>query len=345
MNPRRVVILLVVGIVVISLGLYLSSQRHLDRSIETGQTVLPDLRPAVNAVTEVRLTKGDGSKTTLKKRASDWVVVERDYPADSGRVRKLLIDLSDLKVIEEKTREPANYPKLGVEAVTTPSATGTKIEIEGAKQPIALIVGKSAGVKSGYVRVPSAKESLLASPQITVDADPKRWLDRTLLDIPLDHIKEVAVTPATGPAYTITRESKDQSDFTVPNLPKGRSLSSAGAANPVAGSLAGLTLDDVRKPGEAAASKPDGAAQAVFTTFDGLTLDVNGHKDGDRHVVTLAAKSGSKDSAAQAQTLNSRVQGWEFEIPSYKYDAIFRPLEDSLAKVEPAKKDSKSKKK
>ena len=33
------------------------------------------------------------------------------------------------------------------------------------------------------------------------------------------------------------------------------------------------------------------------------------------------------------------AQGWEFEIPDYKYAALFSPLEDLLAKPpEPAKK-------
>jgi hypothetical protein len=383
MNPRRLVILLVAGLVIIAVALWLSSQRHLERSIVAGQPVLPDLRPALNSVNEVRLIKGDGSRTTLKKRESDWVVAERDYPADSGRVRKLLLDLADLKVVEEKTRDPANYPKLGVEDVTVANASGTKVEIADGKKPVDLIVGKSAGMKSGYVRVPSAQQSLLAAPQIIVDADPKRWLDRTLLDIAQERVKEVAVTPATGPAYTVTRASKDQADFTIPNLPKGRTLASNSAPDPVAGSLAALTLDDVRKAGAAstanantpkplaiptkadnasgaesspisdaasssskvpagsAAAKAEGPAHAVFQTFDGLTLDVTGRKDGDRHFVTFNAKSSAKETEKEAQSINTRVQGWEIEIPSYKYDAMFRPLEESLAKVEePAKKDA-----
>ena len=53
----------------------------------------------------------------VEKGATDWTVGERDYPADSGKVRKLLLDLAALSVVEEKTRIPENYPALGVEAV------------------------------------------------------------------------------------------------------------------------------------------------------------------------------------------------------------------------------------
>jgi hypothetical protein len=341
MNPRRVGILLVAGVLVIAIALWLSSQRHLERAITSGQAVLPDLRSSLNSVQEVRLIKGDGTKTTLKKGESGWQVAEREYPADAGRVRKLLLDIADLKVVEEKTRDPANYSKLGVEDVTAPNAGGVKVEIADGKKPVDLIVGKPSGMKAAYVRVPGAPQSLLAAPQVTVDADPKRWLDRTLFEIPQDRVKEVAVTPGTGPAYTVTREKKDQADFTIPNLPKGRALASTSSPNPIAGALTGLTLDDVRK-----AAPGDAPSKAVFQTFDGLTVEAVGRKDGERHLVSFTAKSTAKETEAEAKKINDRVQGWEVEIPSYKYDVIFRPLEDSLAKVEePAAKGAKDKKK
>ena len=49
-----------------------------------------------------------------------------------------------------------------------------------------VIVGKSSGANSGYVRVSGSMQSLLAAPSMTVDADPKRWLDHTLLDVAQD---------------------------------------------------------------------------------------------------------------------------------------------------------------
>lgn len=362
MNQRKVLMLLAAGLVVIAIALWVSSQRHLERSVDGGQPVLADLRKSLNAVSEVRLIKGDGARTTLKKRESDWVVVERGFPADPGRVRKLLLDLSDMKVIEEKTRDPANYSKLGVEDVTAANATSTKVEIVEGQKTVGLIVGKPSGTKSSYVRVPGKDQSLLASPLVSVDADPKQWLDRTVIDLQQDRVKEVAVTPASGPAYSVTRPSKDQADFTIANLPKGRQLSNTAAANPIAGSLHALSLDDVRKAGAEGATPPAAAAvptvakstdtkpgdnkpssaRATFTTFDGLTLNVTGRKAGEQHFVTFDAQSTAKETEAEAKKINTRGAGWEFEIPAYKYDAIFRPLEDSLAKVdEPAKKGAK----
>jgi hypothetical protein len=342
MNSRRVVILLAAGLVVITFAIWVSSKRHLERATVAGDLVLPSLESALNSVTEVRLAKGDDTHTTLKKGASGWIVGERDYPADSGKVRKLLLDLGALNVVEEKTRVSANYPQLGVEDVNSPKAAGTRVDLATPAKIYSLIIGKSSSAKSGYVRVANAEQTLLAAPLVTVDADPKRWLDHALVDIPQDRMKSIEVKPAAGPAYTASRDKKEQSDFAVSNIPKGRELTNPTAADPIAGSLASLTLDDVRK---AAGQSDSKVSHVVFVTFDGLELDVSGRKDGTQPYISIVARSTAKDTEAEAQKLNARLQGWEYEIPGYKYDALFRPLEDLLAKPpEPPKKAEKAKK-
>jgi Domain of unknown function (DUF4340) len=340
MTPRRVFILLIASVLVIVLAVWLSSNRHTARPTLAGDPVLQGLdKGAVNSVTEIRLSKGDGTRTTLKKGTTDWSVAERDYPADSGKVRKLLLDLAALNVVEEKTSTPENYPTLGVEDTNSAKATGTRVEAVTSRKTYSLIVGKTSGAKSGYVRVVNAPQSLLAAPLLTVDADPRRWLDHTLIDIPQDRIKEIAVKPAEGLGYTATRANKDQSDFTVAEVPKGRKLSSPAAADPIAGSLAGVSLDDVQ---HAPPAPPAGVSHAVFSTFDGLKIDVAGRKEGTKTLVSLTPASTTPATEAEAKTLDARLKGWEFEIPSYKYDGMFRPLEDLLEKPpEPAAKGGK----
>ena len=82
----------------------------------------------------------------------------------------------------------------------------------------------------------------------------------------------------------------------------------------------------------------------VFSTFDGLKIDVAGRKDGSRTLVSFTPSSTAKETEAEAKTLAARTNGWEFEIPSYKYDDMFRSLEDLLKKPpEPAAKGAKGK--
>jgi len=341
MTPRRVLFLLGAGIIIVAFAIWLSSRRHLERATSAGDLVLPGLENTLNSVTEARLTKGDQTHTTLKKGASDWVVAERDYPADSGKVRKFLLDLGALNVVEEKTRNPANYPQLGVEDTTSPKATGTRVAVVTPAKVYEIIVGKPSSAKSGFVRVPSNEQALLAAPSLSVDADPKHWLDQTLLDIPQDRMKAVEEKPSEGPAFTASREKKEQTDFTVSNIPKGRELTSPVAADSMAGGLGGLTLDDVRKAGGAGDTK---VSHALFRTFDGLEVDIAGRKDGSHDLISITAHSTAKETADEAQKLTTRFQGWEFEIPSYKYDTLFTSLDSLLKPVEKPKKEDKAEK-
>jgi hypothetical protein len=351
MTPRRVVGLLIASAVIIAVAFWVSSRNRHPAPV-AGQPVLEGLKAAVNDVTELRIAKGDGTRVTLRRQPATWEVVEREYPADSGKVRKLLLDLGALSVVEEKTSDPASYERIGVEPVNSAKATGTRIEAVMPKKTYTLIAGHTGGMKSSYVRESAASKSYLASPQITADPNPKQWLERNVLDIPESRIREVAVTPASGPAYTVSREKKEQTDFTVSNVPKGRELTSPSAGNPVAGELVSFTLDDVRKaPTDAKAdtkadSKADSKAapqRVIFRTFDGLEVQLDGVKEGDQHFVSISPRSTAKETAAEAQTLESRVKGWQYEIPSYKYDLLFKPLDELLK--QPEKKEDKTAKK
>jgi hypothetical protein len=344
MTPRRVVVLLGCGVALVVLAIWLASQRHLEHATLTGDLVLPGLEQGVPAVTELDLRRGDGTHTSLKKETSGWVVGERGWPADTGKVRKLLLDLAALNVVEEKTRLPANYPQLGVEDVSTPKATGTAIDVVTPTHTFALIVGRNSSGKSGYVRVAGTAPSLLAAPLLTPDADPKTWLEHALIDVPSTRVRQVEEKPADSPAYTATRDKQEQADFAVSPIPKGRQLTGAGAADSIAGSLASLNLEDAQKGAAPADAK---LSHVVLRTFDGLELEVSGRKDGTRALIALTAHSTAAATAEEAQRLNARLGGWEFEIPDYKYGALFRPLEELLQRppepLKAAKKTAKPK--
>ncbi|HEV8017161.1 MAG TPA: DUF4340 domain-containing protein [Steroidobacteraceae bacterium] len=336
MTGRRVAWLLAGAVALIAVAIWLSSRRHLERDMTAGALVLPGLQQSVNAITTVSLRKGDGTHVTLSRQEAGWTVTERGWPADRSKVRKLLLDLGALNVVEEKTRLAANYPSLGVEDVSSPKASGTLVELVAPSHGWAIIIGKSSSGKSGYVRLASAPQSLLAAPPVSVDADPKDWLERALIDLNVARVREIEEKPAQGAAYSAARENKEQSNFTVSPLPKGRALTGPGAPEPIAGSLSALTLDDVRK-----AETPAGAqlSHVVFRTFDGLEVELAGRKDGSHALVTISARSSAKDTADEAQKLQARCAGWEFEIPDYRYNTIFKPLEELLQKPpEPAQK-------
>ncbi len=363
MTKQRLITLIVLSLLVVAGAIWLSSQRDRPRDDTAGARVVPALSSAVNDVSEVRLVKaGDATAVTLKRTATNWQVAQRtNHAADSAKVRKLLIDLADLKVVEQKTSNPANYAVLGVEDVKAAEAAGVRVELSGLKQPVSLIVGKNAGSRSSYARLASSDQSLEVTPALSLDTDPKNWLDRSLLDIAADRVQQVRVTDVKGLTYTTLRESREQTDFTVRDLPKGRALTSPTAANSAASALAALSFDDVRA---VAADDPRNkeVARAEYRLFDGTIAEVTGRKEGERHWIRLntrfdeaqhqlfatpAASEAKNEAAAappaaterkldeiraEAEKLAARFSGWAYEIPAYKYDSLFRPLDELTKK-------------
>ena len=335
MTARRVTLLFAIGIVIMALAAWMSSRNQSGEDSVAGTAVLPGLEGSLNEVTQVRITKAGNAQASLDRKATDWLVGERGYPADSGKLRKLLLDLGSLKAVERKTSIARNYPVLGVDDVTAPKATGARIDIVSPGKTWSLIVGRSMDANDVYVRVVDSAQSLLASPLVTVDADPKLWLDPTILNIAQDRVSEVHEQPAKGPGFSVARDKKTQADFTVRGVPHGRELTGADAADSMGSALSSLTLTDVRKA--VAGAGGSGLAHAVFKTFDGLEIDISGYKEANGNYIDVAARAADKAAATEAQQINSRVEGWDYLIPGYRYDEIFQSM-DGLLKPLPAKK-------
>jgi hypothetical protein len=96
----------ILALVIVALGLYLFF-RTTDRTSYT----LPDL-PALKAQDVTKIEIGRGDKTIQLVRQNDgWRVSPGDYPADAGLVKRMLDDLTSLKVtaLVSETRNYAHY--------------------------------------------------------------------------------------------------------------------------------------------------------------------------------------------------------------------------------------------
>jgi hypothetical protein len=295
MIHRRSGLLAGAAVVLLGAGLWLSMHKSSVQRDLGGGSLFADLAPAVGDVNEMRLSKGDGSRVTLRKQDDGWVVVERQYAADPSRVRELILNLTSMKVIERKTSDPANYAKLGVEAPDSPTATSTLLEVVAGPKTWSLVVGKAAEGRAIYVRKPEDTASALAAPALTVDPDPKRWLDREVTDIPAASVHEISVKPAGGPAYLLSRAAREDQDLVLSPVPKGRKPASSMAINGQADALTAFNFDDMRPLPEPAPAASD---RATFRTFDGQVLDFAGRKADGKAFVTVSV---SRDAALAAK--------------------------------------------
>jgi hypothetical protein len=361
MIRKHKAILGVTAAALLGAGVFVSMRHAASPVIESG-ALFPDLQAALGEVKEIRMSRGDGSRTTLVNNGATWVVSERNYPADPVRVRELALGLASLRMVERKTSVPENYPKLGVEAPDSPTATSTLVEVVSAKQTWSLIVGKVSDNRAVFVRKPKEANALLASPFINADPDQKRWIDRLITDLPAAEVHEVSARVGKGPAYLLTRANKGDAELTLSPVAKGRAAVSNMVLSGQAEALTAFNFDDLRAP---PAPAPAGTDTVTYRTFDGQVIEFTGHREGDKAYVSvkahrdaaLAAKFAAPAPAPAAtgatpaepvtdkpadekpkdfaDRLAARASGVEYEIPAYKYAAIFKPYEELLEKKTP----------
>jgi len=376
MTSRRLLILAVVAIVAIGAGVWLAGRQGSTGSSAGSGALYPELKEQLNSVTAVNLYKaGDARVVQLKKQGESWTVVERDnYPADDSKVRKLLVEIADAKVYEQKTSNPEEYPKLGVEDTTGKSATSLRVELVGAPKPVNLIVGKQGvGARSNYVRRAGEPQSWLVNATIDTSSTPEAWLRKDIIDVSADRMQSATIETKGAKPYTAAKATRADANFNVEGLPKGKSLSAPTAANSVATALSSLSLADVRAASAFQSTPP--AAHATFRTFDGLIVDVNGWVQDQKHYIALRPsfdaaqaerfkiaaapaeekkdekkpedkkgesaaaskpaeppKPAAPNVAEDAKKAAAKLTGWVYEIPDYKYEALFKPVDQLLGK-------------
>jgi hypothetical protein len=385
MSRQRFIALLVAAVLAISGALYLSTERNPPRD-SRGGALLPALAGEMNTVSAVSVRRASAAPTaTIHLKDGRWTVAERgDYPADVPKLRKLLLALSDAKIIEEKTSNPASFPLIGVEDPSAPGATGAEVSFTAGDGTHGVIVGKSVG-GGNFVRRKGENLSYSVEPGISFETEPRFWIESKLFDAAPANIQSIEVKPAAGAAYTLRRAAPAVAagtpatgattapgsstaapgsstaapgstasgatpaaggtaaaadSFTLEGVPPGRKPADSAMLAPSPTLLSSLTVDDVAPVGDIDFSK---SVVATVALANGDTITISGAASGDKHWIRL---QGGKDAS-----LNARTTGRAFEIASYQFDAIFRPVEQLLvpkppppaqAKTPPKKKPASS---
>ena len=294
----------------------------------------PPLAAQLGEVASVGLRRSDLT-IDFTRRGDDWLAVQKgDYPADAGKVRRLVLALADMTLVEPKTREAKLYPRLEVEEPGKGKSTLVTLKDKSGAVLAGLIVGKrsydrlGAGNDGVYVRKPGDAQSWLARGSLDFEGDFASWLDRRIIDIPDQRIAKVTLTQPDGTILAISR-AKPDGKFAAEGAPANAKYKSEAATGEPATALETLDLTDVEP--SARMPVPDkGITTASLATFDGLTVDLKLFEAGKTDWITLAA-AGTGKAAAEAKRIDDRTAGWSYAIPSYKARMLKTRLADLLA--------------
>ncbi len=295
----------------------------------------PDLKNQLDDLAAISVESKSGKFTIRYDKAKGWVIVEKGgFSADETQVRQTAVAMAELEAIEPKTSNPEMLSYTGlVDPAKGGDAAGVTLFDSTGKALAALLLGKTdeatdAQGRTGiYVRKPGDNQAWLARGYLVAKPDIGDWLNKRVLTIARERIKETVVTPLEGDAYTVSREKKDDPDFKLAEIPAGRALVYDGAPDGVGAAIVGFTFDDVQPTANFDFSR---AAQVNSTTFDGLTVAVKLILQGQTYWASILAAGSTPESQAEAATLNARAGGWAFKLPDYKAKQFLTPLDNLL---------------
>lgn len=339
MSQNGLKILLGLALIAVVAAWYLSQREQAQFGLADSQALAAELAADLGSIDSLQLTPAGKTPFSVVQRDGAWVVAERGgYPADTQTLRRELRKIADATKLEPKTALEKYYAQLGVEDIDKAKDPSLRITAAAGDQvKLDLLIGQS-GSSGSYVREVGEAQSWLADTRLTPPREITSWLDRELVDISRTAVQQIAVTPADGKAYQLSKSDAEQQDFQLtPAPPAGRDLNFANL-NRLGAALARLRLKDVvtQLPEELAWN------ETVFRQFDGLTITARSAKHGEERLLQLRASvetpvpaadeasevgdaptaTPATDPATLAEQINARVGGWTYSVSSYNGDAL-----------------------
>lgn len=361
MKSRKLIILLLVTLAVIIAAAITAKLRAPQSSIEK-ITLFPELASQINDVSRI-VVKGNNQVVELKLMGQNWVISSSDnYPALFNKVRATVLNMADLKIVDEKTDNPDLYSHLGVEDPDVKDAQSLLITLYGSsnQERASLITGKprqSSGSNPGlYVRKPDARTALLVEGVMDISADQTGWFERDLFDIPSDRVNKVTIHYPDGNEFEIFKDSPDQTDYTA----RGESdtdIAAISAARIIHQRLAN-GLQEMRADGVIARDNftfPEDMITTTVTTFDGLVITAKLANVDEKYYgnfsftvapekLSNTSETANTEPASEnkpqnkevdinelAASMNNALSGWVYQLPDFKYETLTTNL-DSLKK-------------
>ncbi len=380
----KITTVIVLACVTVGIGvgaaLVASRGRAVEKSEVATEKLFPELtQDKINAVELVSIKKRD-KEFTFKRTATGWESPDKGgYTVKIEKIKEVLLGLSQLKKVEAKTSKPENYSKIGVEdpansKPSTPDAPATSSTLltlqDGQGKTISsVIIGNTKwDSKPGvYLRKSGEAQSWLADNRIDIPESFTGWVDAQLTSIPKDRIKRAQLTLPDGAKTLVTREKKEDTTFTVHDVPQGEELMSPGAGDTVAMAISGLSFEDVGPasqffPAPAGDESIKPGPSAEFETFDGVKVLVQTADKGGKLWAHFVASFEEKPAAVPAATpptpegqpatppaaadkkpeevqkevmdFNAKMAKWAYQIPDYKASA-FKTTIASMLKSKP----------
>lgn len=313
---------------------YASHNRWSDAR-SSGALLMPGLGTQGDKIAKIEIVQGVKSVALARAKGDAWSLADRaGFPANADPVRSLLIKLSRAELVEAKTRSKDRHELLELEDPAGKEAKSRVVRLLDDKGGVLaeVVIGKKrpeafgTGRGGTYVRKPAEQQTWLANTELDVPVSHRDWVKTTVLDLNSSKIVRASLAVPGEETMRIEKSGDKDGALTLSGIPKDKKLKDKLAIDGILRAMASIDLDDVRK----LEGKATGEVSVANLELDGgLKVTQQIRKDKDEFWLSVTT-SGEGDAKKSADEIASRVQGWEFRIPSGKAELILKKRADLL---------------
>jgi Domain of unknown function (DUF4340) len=247
MNSFRKYFLLLTVLTVFVAVLLTRQSEPVETSIN-GASLCPRLAENLSSLSGLEIVgAGNQVLVSLEFKNNEWSVLQKNnFPADTGKIKELVLMLANAKLLEPKTTKTEKYIELGVEDVSISNADSVLVKLILPNNDIlSVIIGRKAKEFPGtYIRYPNDNQSWLSDFDYKIDTDPDHWIDKNLIHMPSDKLEKVGLYRKNELIVSLERTGGWDSPFKIKQYINDRSVTTDKFES-IANFLSGLHVINV----------------------------------------------------------------------------------------------------
>jgi hypothetical protein len=322
-------ILITISLFVLALISFLIQPRY-ETSLKRGGAIFENIKNQLNDIKEINIDNNEKKISIIKDQDNWYMASKSNYKVKNEAVRKNLIQISELRFFEKKTKEEYLYSRLNLEYPNDEDGNSKFISIINSDKEalIEFILGKRK--KNGvYIKKLKDKQTWLTSGTLDMSSVERDWLETKILNIDYQDVKKVSVDHLNKKEYfSLTKDDKNE-NFLIDNLTKEQIPKSDLIANHIGYFFTNLIFEDVVKRKNVIDSEL--RTKINFELFDGTNIFAFiFNEDKDTWINFEIDEQSTFKLKDNNKIFVNNIQNWSYKLSSKKYNFVNAKLDDLL---------------
>tara|TARA_B100001013_G_scaffold309479_1_gene213888 strand:+ start:736 stop:1740 length:1005 start_codon:yes stop_codon:yes gene_type:complete len=322
-------ILITISLFVLALISFLIQPRY-ETSLKRGGIIFENIKNQLNDIKEINIVNNEKKISIIKDQDNWYMASKSNYKVKNEVVRKNLIQISELRFFEKKTKEEYLYSRLNLDYPNDEDGNSKFISIINSDKEslIEFILGKRK--KNGvYIKKLKDKQTWLTSGTLDMSSVERDWLETKILNIDYQDVKKVSVNHLNKKeSFSLIKDNKNE-NFLIGNLTKEQIPKSDLIANHIGYFFTNLIFEDVVKRKNVIDSELH--TKINFELFDGTNIFAFiFNEDKDTWINFEIDEQSTFKLKDNNKIYVNNIQNWSYKLSSKKYNVFNAKLDDLL---------------